>query len=181
LPDRRSPRSQRFGEAVYVLHGRIEYRIGKQGVLASDGTCVFAPAPVAHSFRSVSASEARHPAVGSMTLPSPTSLVNDIERRRAERQQLQAQNPDRYVQLLEILFRQDPIEINYADNTDEYDPGVGTILPRLSEARSAADVGQIVREELERWFGMTIANRSPERIRGAADEIWQAWQHHCRQ
>ena len=39
-----------------------------------------------------------------------------------------------------ILFRHDPMHINYGSNTDEYDPEVGTILPRLKQCRSARDV-----------------------------------------
>jgi hypothetical protein len=31
----------------------------------------------------------------------------------------------------ELLFRHDPVGINFEVNTDEYEPKAGTILPRL--------------------------------------------------
>ena len=52
-----------------------------------------------------------------------------------------------------VLFEQDPVGISFVDNTDEYDPETGTIIPRLKSARSAEDVQSIVYEEFCRWFG----------------------------
>lgn len=45
-----------------------------------------------------------------------------------------------FVRLNDILFHEDPIDINYEVNPDEYEPEVGTILPRLFCANSVEDV-----------------------------------------
>jgi hypothetical protein len=64
----------------------------------------------------------------------------------------------------------DPAHLNYEVNTDEYDPEVSTIIPRLSSARSAEDVETILKEELLRHFadiGVSTDNLAP-----LAAEIW---------
>jgi quercetin dioxygenase-like cupin family protein len=67
-------RHQRFDEAFYVLRGEVEYRLGEQRVLASAGTCVFAPAGVAHSFRNVSTHEACH-----LVITAPPEALEMVE------------------------------------------------------------------------------------------------------
>jgi hypothetical protein len=49
-----------------------------------------------------------------------------------------------------LLFRHDPVGINFEHNTDEYEPKVGTILPRPHECQSADDVLAVVYEEFLR-------------------------------
>jgi len=56
-----------------------------------------------------------------------------------------------------ILFKHDPIGINFEDNTDEYDCEVGTILPRMSRCASANEVRRVVFEEFQRWFTPEVA------------------------
>jgi hypothetical protein len=73
----------------------------------------------------------------------------------------------------EILFRHDPMRINAGSNTDEYDPEVGTILPRLKQCRSAQEVQEVVYEEFESWFG--IPGEQAKYCR-PSQEIWSAWQ-----
>ena len=76
----------------------------------------------------------------------------------------------------EILFRHDPIGINFEDNRDEYDPEVDTILPRLKEARDADDVQSIVYEEFVRWFDEKIAGKKSNVVyKNISLEIWEAW------
>ena len=59
-----------------------------------------------------------------------------------------------YEELVRILYRQDPIGLaRLGAPHDEYEPEVGTIIPRLSSAASAEDVTRIVYEEFSRWFG----------------------------
>ena len=58
------------------------------------------------------------------------------EESEAERNRLKAAYGSLYESVLEALFRHDPICINYGNNTDEYEPEVGTILPRLETCRS---------------------------------------------
>jgi hypothetical protein len=106
--------------------------------------------------------------------------MDDAERLHTERQKLRAEYRDLYTNVLEILFRVDPIGLNFEDNTDEYEPEVGSILPRLRGAKSLPDVQQILKEELEYWFGASISDRFPERTHRAAEEIWRAWQRFLR-
>jgi len=80
-----------------------------------------------------------------------------------------------YSKVEEILFRHDPIGINLVENTDEYDPEVSTILPRLKEANSGNDVLNIVLEEFSRWFGADIIDKDSKLYKEAAKEIWTAW------
>jgi len=76
-----------------------------------------------------------------------------------------------------LLFSHDPIGINFEDNTDEYDPEVETILPRLSTCSSGEEVLHIVHQEFVRWFGVETAG-PPDRYAEIASEIWQLWQEY---
>jgi hypothetical protein len=73
-----------------------------------------------------------------------------------------------------ILFEADLIGINFESNTDEYDPEVGTILPRLGQATSVRDVALIVHEEFCRWFGVEEAF-SVGHYQDVAEQIWREW------
>ncbi len=77
-------------------------------------------------------------------------------------------------QVSEILFRNDPIGINFEDNTDEYEPEVETILPRLSECNSHEDVLLVVHEEFRKWFNGDAGPRT--NYTRISQEIWDAWQ-----
>jgi hypothetical protein len=79
-----------------------------------------------------------------------------------------------YSKVQEILFRNDPIGINFEENKDEYDPEVSTILPRLKDANSEEDVINIVYEEFTNWFGADTAGDLTT-YKEAAKEIWTAW------
>jgi hypothetical protein len=87
----------------------------------------------------------------------------------------------RYATLFEkassILFKHDPIGISSEDNTDEYDPEVGTILPRLSRCHSHADTRKVVFEEFCKWFGAEIAG-DETRYDATAAELWALWSTH---
>ena len=73
-----------------------------------------------------------------------------------------------------ILFEADPIGINFESNTDEYEPEVGTILPRLKDASTAQNVENIIYEEFCRWFG--TENVGPrEQYLPIAAKVWEAW------
>jgi len=54
---------------------------------------------------------------------------------------------------------------------DEYDPEVGTVLPRLRGATSCGDVRTILYEEFLHWFGEDVAGRI-EYYDQAAENIW---------
>ncbi len=91
-----------------------------------------------------------------------------------ERRRLKAEYRELYDQVAELLFRHDPEGINYETNTDEYEPEVGTILPRLRGCHSEDDALRVVHEEFVRWFGADTAGRR-ERYAKIATEIWQLW------
>jgi hypothetical protein len=96
------------------------------------------------------------------------------QRTRAEREALQKEYRGLFDIVSEILFRLDPVGINFKTNTDEYEPEVGTILPRLRTGESQADVRRVVHEEFVEWFGHD--NSGPEdRYDAIAAGIWKAW------
>jgi len=92
-----------------------------------------------------------------------------------DHQRLKTQYKKLYDEISQILFHNDPIGINFEDNTDEYEPEVGTILPRLKEATSEADVLDIVHEEFIKWFGGEDVVGPRSRYKRIAQDIWHAW------
>ena len=65
------------------------------------------------------------------------------------------------------------MHLNFGSNSDEYEPEVGTILPRLKQCRSAQYVQEVVYEECARWFGIP---GEQQKYRAPSQEIWSAWQ-----
>jgi hypothetical protein len=92
-----------------------------------------------------------------------------------ERRRLKAEYRQLYDELESLLFRHDPVGINFDDNTEEYEPEVSTILPKLKTCASADDVCRVVHEEFVRWFDASTAGK-PERYAAIGREIWQLWQ-----
>ena len=74
----------------------------------------------------------------------------------------------------EILFRHDPVGINFDSNTDEYEPEAETILPRLWNCRSAEDAAEVVHQEFQHWFTPEVAGPR-EKYDELAAEIWRVW------
>jgi hypothetical protein len=95
-----------------------------------------------------------------------------------ERRKLKAEYGQLFDSVSALLFRHDPIGIAFDnENTDEYDPETGTILPRLRNCEAASDVLRIVHEEFVRWFD--VGNAGPaERYADIASEVWRLWQSH---
>ena len=91
-----------------------------------------------------------------------------------ERRLLKAEYGELFDSITALLFRHDPIGINFEVNADEYEPETGTILPRLRACQSSTDVLRVVHEEFRRWFGSETAG-SAERYAQIADETWQLW------
>lgn len=98
---------------------------------------------------------------------------------REKRKKLKAANRELFEAISELLFKHDPIGINFEHNTDEYEPEVGTILPRLNEAASENDVLDIVYEEFVQWFDEQIA-KDKEHYREIAEDIWRLWKLHSK-
>ena len=93
-----------------------------------------------------------------------------------ERRQLRAEYGELFDSLAALLFRHDPIGINFEENTDEYEPEVGTILPQLRSCESEEDVLAIVHQEFVRWFSEGDAG-PPQRYAQIASEIWELWEY----
>ena len=94
-----------------------------------------------------------------------------------ERAKLKADYGALFDTIAEILFRLDPIGVNFEDNPDEYHPETGTILPRLKDCADVTDVQKVVHEEFVRWFG--VGTVGPEATyQPVAAEVWRAWQLH---
>jgi hypothetical protein len=77
--------------------------------------------------------------------------------------------------IAELLFRHDPVGINFEVNPGEYQTEAGSILPRLRDCNSVEAVRQVVHQEFVHWFGVATAG-SEERYTQIAAEIWQLWQ-----
>jgi hypothetical protein len=107
-------------------------------------------------------------------------MARTREKIRQERRELQAEYGKLFDSTAALLFRHDPIGISFENpKTDEYEPEVGTILPRLHGCKSSDDVLRVVHGEFVRWFEASNAGR-PERYAQIASEIWQLWQEHLR-
>ncbi len=98
----------------------------------------------------------------------------EFERRRLERKRLRVKYGDLFDKISAMLFECDPMDINFETNTDEYEPEVGTIIPRLPNCKSVADVRRVVHEEFVRWF--SAVDTGPEdRYQEIAERIWALW------
>jgi hypothetical protein len=92
----------------------------------------------------------------------------------AERQELKKKYGLLFDTVTELLYQDDPMGINFGDNTDEYEPETGTILPKLVNAKSVDDVQTIVFAEFSTWFGgVEVGPR--EAYREVSVKIWEAW------
>lgn len=95
-----------------------------------------------------------------------------------ERRELRAQYGLLFDSVAALLFKHDPIGIAFDnENIDEYEPEAGTILPRLRNCESSADVLRVTHEEFVRWFDANTAGRV-ESYGEIASEIWQLWEKH---
>ena len=70
----------------------------------------------------------------------------------------------------QILFRADPVGINFETNTDEYDAEAETIVIGLPNAHRPEDVKVLTLETFVQWFGAQIADPI-ERYAAVASEI----------
>jgi hypothetical protein len=100
--------------------------------------------------------------------------MDSVEEIKQERQGLKRECRERHDEVLEILFRNDPIGINFEINTDEYEPEVGKILQQINESSSPQDLQKIIHQEFVRWFGADIAGSRAKYAR-IAQEVWDAY------
>jgi hypothetical protein len=101
-------------------------------------------------------------------------MTTDRKKIIEERKRLRSEYRELFDSVSSLLFLHDPIEINFETNTDEYEPEVGTILPRLRDCASEEDVLRVVHEEFVRWFDQDTAG-SADRYEEISREIWQHW------
>jgi hypothetical protein len=104
-----------------------------------------------------------------------TSSRTEVQKRKEVQKEFAAL----FDALTKLLFEADPIGINYETNTDEYEPEVGTIIPRLRHANSEDDARQIIHEEFCRWFDAETAG-STDAYREIAAQVWVEWQQYRR-
>lgn len=97
-----------------------------------------------------------------------------VAKARMERSEVKRKYGALFQEVSAILFRHDPIGINFETNTDEYDPEAGTIIPKLKECRSKKDVQEVVFREFRRWFGADTAGKKETYLK-PSEEIWNAW------
>lgn len=102
-------------------------------------------------------------------------MTRTKEQIELEYKRLKAEYGELFDSVADVLFQHDPVGINFEDNTDEYYPEVGTILPRLKDCHSAQDVTSVVHEEFVRWFEPETAGPK-DRYQLPAEEIWTRWQ-----
>jgi hypothetical protein len=104
--------------------------------------------------------------------------MNETDSIRENRTRLKVRYHSLHDEILGILFQHDPIGINFETNAKEYEPEVGTILPRLKEAASSNDLRRIIHEEFTHWFnGEGIAGPKAKYDK-IAQEAWAAYQRH---
>jgi hypothetical protein len=101
------------------------------------------------------------------------STLGDPTAERDQRRQVKDEYARLYAAATHLFFTVDPMGINFESNSDEYEPEVGTVLPRLESAESVDDVVRILREEFHRWFGDVFDGQSTDRL---APELWSLWQ-----
>ena len=105
---------------------------------------------------------------------APPTSTRRREEILEERRRLKAKYGELFEVVSEILFRNDPMGINFEFNTDEYEPEVGTILPRLKDCSSTSDAVKVIHQEFVCWFDPEIAG-TEENYKIVAQEIWDAW------
>jgi hypothetical protein len=104
----------------------------------------------------------------------PPEVKAQVAESQARRAAVQAQDPELFEALRSVIFEHDLIGINFETNTDEYDPEVGTIIPRLGTCNSVVDVQSVVHEEFVHWFGLETAGPK-DKYREMSIDIWRVW------
>ena len=103
----------------------------------------------------------------------PVPPIKDL---KAEHRRLRDEYGSLFDEITAMLFRHDPIGLDFEDNTDEYECEARTILPRLKTCRSADDVLTVVHEEFQRWFDPDTAGPC-EKYAAIANDVWALWQN----
>ncbi|MFZ2424092.1 MAG: hypothetical protein WBD79_17040 [Anaerolineae bacterium] len=98
-------------------------------------------------------------------------VLERVDQARAAREAVRAEDPQFFAAISTMIFKADPIGINFTINTDEYDPEAGTVIPRLSACQTADDVTAVLYEEFTKWFEAEIAGKRADYVE-LAQNLW---------
>jgi hypothetical protein len=104
-------------------------------------------------------------------------IHDEVRRARQSRFEQTVTQRDLVDAVSQILFRADPVGINFETNTDEYDAEAETIVIGLPSTRGPDDVKALTHEAFVHWFGAQTAGPI-ERYAAVALEIWNLWRRH---
>jgi hypothetical protein len=92
---------------------------------------------------------------------------------REDRRRLKAEYAGIFSTVSGILRRHDPVGlVAIGAPPHEYEPEVGTILPRLREISSEEDACRITTEEFVKWFGDDTIHDA-EALKRCGTDIWK--------
>jgi len=101
-------------------------------------------------------------------------VYDNLKLAKAARDEVRAEYPELFKKVSDAMFKEDPMRIDFGVNADEYDPEVGTVLPRLEDCKNADDVTTVLHEEFIHWFDAEIAGPR-ERYENLGKTIWNIW------
>ena len=94
---------------------------------------------------------------------------------KSEKAQLKAKYRKLWKIVDSAIRKEDPIGLlRLGAPSDEYDPEIGTILPRLKSASSQSELRRIIHQEFLHWFGEPTTG--PESAyEDIANDIWEKY------
>ncbi|MEQ7010407.1 hypothetical protein ABN028_29940 [Actinopolymorpha sp. B17G11] len=101
----------------------------------------------------------------------------EVRRARQSRFEQTVTQRDLVDSVSQILFRADPVGINFETNTDEYDAEAETIVIGLPNTHGPEDVNALTHETFVQWFDAQTAGPI-ERYAAVSSEIWNLWRRH---
>ena len=104
-------------------------------------------------------------------------IQDEVRRARQSRFEQTVTQRDLVDAVSQILFRADPVGINFETNTDEYDAEAETIVIGLPSTRGPDDVKALTHEAFVHWFDAQTAGPI-DRYAAVALEIWNLWRRH---
>src|SRR5690349_10118373 len=97
-----------------------------------------------------------------------SQIKKEIE---ADNRRLKSEYGSLFEKVSALLFRHDPVGINFEINSDEYEPEVRRILPGLRGCTSVEDVLSLIHEVFQQMFDADTAGPR-ERYVPIANELW---------
>lgn len=75
-----------------------------------------------------------------------------------------------------IIFKHDPMNINFGNNPDEYNPEAHDIIAHLQRTDSKRESTKICEDVFIKWFDKYLAKKF-KNYKSLANDIWRAWEH----